>query len=179
MTSEKPPFYNDKNFSNEELLLVIEEMNREIVKLGGKREEKKWLEGALRRRTNELSERVKELECLLNLLQLSLKQENPFERGAEEMIKIIKNAWQYPEATCVRIKFDDYEAKSLNFTTDGAKQIEPIMVNGRRRGEVEVGYTSTKPYVWKGPFLKEEAKLLRAISLLLSLLIAKKDQSLP
>jgi len=179
MPLEETQFPPDKNYTVDELFIVIEEMNQEIIKLGGKRDERKWLEGALRRRTQELSERMKELECLRNLLRLSLKLENPFERGAEEMIKIIKNAWQYPEAACVRIKYDDYEAKSLNYFNGGAKQIEPIMVNGKRRGEIEVGYMSKKPYVWQCPFFKEEAQLLRAISLLLSLLIIRNEQSRP
>ncbi len=175
MNPEKNNIDPDKNYSVNDLLSVIEEMNKEITRLGGKRDDRKWLEGALRRRTHDLSERVKELECLLNLLQLSLKQEDPFERGAEKMIQIIRDGWQYPEATCVRIKWDECESKSLNFSNCKTKQIEPIVVDGKRRGEIEVGYTSDKPYVWQGPFLIEEAKLLRAIALLLSLLIIRNN----
>jgi hypothetical protein len=51
------------------------------------------------------------------------------------------------------------------------------MVSGKRRGELEVGYTMEKPTIWQGPFLKEEAKLLRSIALWLSLVIEKIDSN--
>jgi len=165
----------EKNYSVKELLATIETMNQEIIELESKKGEDKWLAGALRRRTHDLSERMKELECLYGLLQLSVKQENPFCRGAEKMIQIIREGWQYPEATCVRIKWDKNEVKSLNFSDCRTRQVEPIVVGGKRRGEIEVGYTADKPSIWQGPFLKEEAKLLRAISLFLSLLITRID----
>jgi GAF domain-containing protein len=77
----------------------------------------------------------------------------------------------------VRIKWDDNEYQSLDFSTVRSKQSEPIMVSGKRRGELEVGYTMEKPTIWQGPFLKEEAKLLRSIALWLSLVIEKIDSN--
>lgn len=164
--------------SEEELLATIADLNQRLLEYESARGESRWLETNLRRRTQDLSERMKELECLQGLLQMSVKDENPFEPGAEKIIRIIRAGWQYPDATSVRIKWGDHEYKSLDFSDVRARQIEPIIMRGKRRGEVEVGYTADKPTIWQGPFLKEEAKLLRAIALWLSLVIDRIDRGL-
>jgi hypothetical protein len=168
-----------KNETTENLIATIEEMNRRITELESRRDETKWLEQAFRQRTHELSERMKELECIFNLLQLSLKLDDPFEGGAEKMIHIIREGWQYPNVTGVRIRWDGKEFRSLDFKDIRSRQSEPIIVKGKRRGEVEIGYTVDKPGIWQGPFLREEAKLLRSISLYLSLVIDRLDKDRP
>jgi hypothetical protein len=162
--------------SKEELIATINEMNQRIADLESRNGEEKWLEHSLRRRTIDLSERMKELECIHELLHLSLKQTDPLGQNAEKIMAVIKDGWQYPDAACVRIKWDGCEIKSFDFKEARNKQIEPIVVGGKRRGEVEVGYTTDKPAAWQGPFLREEAKLLRSISLWLSLVIERLDR---
>lgn len=167
---------NNCDHSKEELIATIAELNERLLEFESRRGESKWLDSSLRIRTRELSERMKELECIHGLLQLSLKQDNPFDHSAEKTIRVIRDGWQFPEVTCVRIKWDEKEYKSLDFDNVQSKQSEPIVVSGKRRGEVEVGYSAEKPSSWKGPFLKEEAKLLQSISLWLSLMIERIDR---
>jgi hypothetical protein len=170
-------YMNEVDYTKEQLLATVAELNQRLLEFESKRGDVKWLETSLKSRTRDLSERMKEVECIHALLQMSVKQDSPFEHGAEKMIRTIREGWQYPEVTSVRIKWDDKEYQSLDFSTVRSKQSEPIMVSGKRRGELEVGYTMEKPTIWQGPFLKEEAKLLRSIALWLSLVIEKIDSN--
>lgn len=159
--------------SREELLSALHEMNRRLLEMEARQGEDEWLEDALKRRTHELSERVKELECLHHLLQISLDSKDPLAKRPEDVLRVIGSGWQYPESTRVEIRLDE---KSFSWPAEGvclAHQTEPIVVEGKRRGEIIVGYTAKKPPAWQGPFLKEEAALIKSIALWLAYLVKR------
>jgi signal transduction histidine kinase len=111
-----------------------------------------------------LTERVKELNCLYGMSHLFEDEALSIEEILQGVINIMPPAWQYPEITCVRIK-----SKRKVYATDGFretawKQIQNIAVNGKLFGNVEVYYMEEKPELDEGPFLKEERNLLYVIA---------------
>ena len=125
--------------------------------------ERKRAEEALRERTHELGERVKELNCLYGLSNLVEKPDTSLEEILQGAVDLIPPAWQYPEITCARVILEGQEFRTENFRETVWKQTGDIVVHGERVGTVEVGYLKEKPEGDEGPFLKEESSLLNAI----------------
>ena len=162
--------------SEDELLRAIEQMKRRVLNLESERSQWDRLETALKR-THDLGERMKELFCIHSLWRLSTREENPFVLNLWKIMRMIRDGWQFPRFTCVRIKWDDRDFKSRNYGNTRARLVEKIVVNGKSRGEVEVGYLIDRPAAWEGPFLKEEINLLRAVALWVAFVIAKFDSA--
>ena len=115
-------------------------------------------------RSYELGERVKELNCLYNIASLVETPGISIDKILHGTVELIPDAWQYPDITCVRIQYNGNEYTSDNFHETAWKQASPILVNGENAGWVEVFYLEEKPEIDEGPFLKEERRLIYAIS---------------
>lgn len=112
-----------------------------------------------------LQERIKELECLYDIAQLSIRKSNrPLNESLEEAIPIIKKAWQFPEITEVCIRFDQKVYESKYFSKGISFQETPLMINETQRGHLVVAYTEAKPNEQEGPFLSEERSLINTIA---------------
>ena len=111
-----------------------------------------------------LQERIKELNCLYAIAQLSEAAEGPIEEVLEVVVNIIPPSWQFPEITCGRITFLDGAYKSPGFKLTPWRQSAPIDYYGETAGEVTVCYLEERPASFEGPFLHEERVLLDAIA---------------
>jgi signal transduction histidine kinase len=114
--------------------------------------------------TSSLTERVKELNCLYGISHLFEDENLTIEDILKGVINVMPPAWQYPEITCVRIKFRNKELTTANFNESVWRQAQNIIVNGKSSGLIEVFYLQGKPDVDEGPFLKEERNLLYIIA---------------
>jgi len=112
----------------------------------------------------ELTERVKELNCLYNLSRLVDRQGITLEGILEGTVHLFAPAWCYPEITCATIKLRNREFKTKNFRETLWQQSADIKIHGKTAGKVTVGYLEEKPESYEGPFLKEERALLEAVS---------------
>lgn len=126
--------------------------------------ERKQVEEALRKKTHDLGERVKELNCLYSISKLAEHPDISLEEIFQGIVNTIPPSWQYPEITCSRIILEDEEYKTDNFKKSGWKQSSEIFVHGKRMGALEVFYLEEKPEIVEGPFLKEERLLINAIT---------------
>ncbi len=126
--------------------------------------ERKKAEEALTVRTQQLDERVKELNCLYAISQLREKYGMSLDETLQGVVDLIPPAWQYPELTCARIVLDRQEFKTGNFGTTVAKQVADIVVHGEVAGSLQVGYREEKPEIDEGPFLREERDLINEIA---------------
>jgi PAS domain S-box-containing protein len=126
--------------------------------------ERKQAEEALKEKTYDLSERVKELNCLYGISALVEQQGISLEEILEGTADLIPLSWQYPEITCARIILESQEYRTQNFKVTIWKQASDIVVHGERTGAVEVYYLEEKPEIDEGPFLKEERSLINAIA---------------
>ena len=76
----------------------------------------------------------------------------------------IPPAFQYPDITCARIVFNQYEFTTKNYQDTKWKLSQEIRVNNERIGVLEVGCLEKKSALEKAPFLDEEKQLMTAIS---------------
>ena len=125
---------------------------------------RKRREEALRKRTDDLNKRVKELNCLYAISRLVDKRDLSIEQVLLRVVECMPPAWQDPEVTCARIIVEGREFRTHNFAETTWGQSSDIIVSGNVIGTVEVYYLAERPEQDEGPFLKEERKLLDAIA---------------
>jgi PAS domain S-box-containing protein len=125
---------------------------------------RKRAEESLRKKTHDLDERVKELNCLYGISKIRERNDIAFEEMLQEIVDLIPSSWQYPEITCARIIIEGQEYKTKNFKETIWKQTSNIVVHGKRIGILEICYFEEKPEIDEGPFLKEERSLINAIA---------------
>ncbi len=115
-------------------------------------------------RTWELGERVKELNCLFSISNLTEKIELKLDEILQGTVELIPPGWQYPEITYAKITFGNKEFQTRNYQKTEWEQESGIHVNDKRVGTIQVGYIEEKPEIYEGPFLKDERNLINAIT---------------
>ena len=123
----------------------------------------KQAESSLQIRTEELIERIKELNCLYGISNLVEQPGITLEEILQGTTELIPPSWRYPEATCARIIYEGKSYTSKSFKASKWKQRSDIHVHAQPIGLVEVFYTGMPPED-DNPFLKEEQSLLHAIA---------------
>ncbi|MFC1965886.1 PAS domain-containing protein [Chloroflexota bacterium] len=138
------------------------------------------LEGLVKERTDELTERMKELSCLYEVTTHSGNPELSLDERFQKIADVLPLGWQYPEITCAKITVNDKEFKTKNYRETEWKQSYDIEVHGVQIGTVEVCYLEAKPEIDEGPFIKEERRLIDTVADRLSLVTAHRwaEQSL-
>lgn len=120
-------------------------------------------------------ERVKELQCLYAVSQViaepSLRREDRIRR----IVAVLPEAWQFPDLAVARITLDNQATTSSWYEALRAVHSAELVVEGRARGLVEVGYTSLPPAERDDPFLVEERSLLENVAHQLSLYITREE----
>ena len=137
--------------------VLNEDLTREIKK-------RKRVEKELKQVSFNLGERIKELNCLYSISKLRERTDFSLEDILQAIVDLIPPAWQYPEITCARIVFDDYEFLTNNFKNTRWKLTRHIMVYSERIGTLEVCYLEEKLELDEGPFLREERNLIDAVA---------------
>jgi len=120
-------------------------------------------------------ERVKELACLYNIVQIAEKTGITTEEILQSIVEILPPAWQYPDITIGRIEFDNQIYSTSKFYKGWQKQAAEIILKNVIRGKIEIIYTEVKPNLDEGPFLKEERHLIDAIAKQVALILEKKE----
>jgi len=126
--------------------------------------QRKKAEEALREKSNEIQERVKELNCLYGISNLTTGKIVSLEDILKRAVELIPPAWQYPEITCARIIFNSQEFRTDKYKETKWKQNSEIVVHGVKVGTLEVAYLEDRPQSYEGPFLNEERVLINAIA---------------
>ena len=111
-----------------------------------------------------LRDRVKHLNCLYGLSKLIEKLKISLEQIFQETAELIRNAYQYPDITCVRITLEGVTYKTDNFHKSELSQYAPIYIGGNKAGDIEVYYLGEKPESGRSPFLNEESALLDVVA---------------
>jgi len=107
-------------------------------------------------------ERLKELACINQTASL-IKEGKSVEETLQKLCLILPPAWQYPQFTCCRIRFD-----GKMYTSSGFIQTKWIQRGGfenleGQAGNIEIYYTQEFVESDEGPFLSEERDLLNNI----------------
>ncbi len=126
--------------------------------------ERKQAEQALKQKTCDLNERLKELNCLYGIDKINRIKGITIKEVVERAVRLIPSSWQYPEITGSRITIKNREYKSRNFKETEWMQRADIIVNNKKIGLIEVCYLDEKPESDEGPFLKEERNLINSVA---------------
>jgi len=111
-----------------------------------------------------LQQHIKQLNCFYGLSKLTERPKITLEEIFQETVHLIRNAYQQPDITSVRITFEGINYKTDNFKKSELSQYAKIKVYGDEAGAIEVYYLGEKEENGKSPFLKEEHDLLDAIA---------------
>jgi len=125
--------------------------------------ERKRAEEALRQRTQDLGERVKELNSLYAIGKLVETPGVSLEEILQGTVDLLPSAYQYPEVTCARLCLEDRRFKTQGFRETPWGQASDIRVHGKPVGSVEVFYLEQRPESDEGPFLAGERALIDAV----------------
>jgi len=112
----------------------------------------------------QLQQRLKHLKCLYGLSKIVNRQEIPLVQIFQETVSLIRDAYKYPNAMCVRINFDGIQYKTDNFKKSELSRKTQIKAHGENVGALEVYHLGGKPKNGEEPFLKEEDDLLNAVA---------------
>ncbi len=129
--------------------------------------ERKQAEDEIRKYSHDLTERMKELNCLYSVSEVVRRNEISPAEILQRCAYLIAEAYQYPAITACRITWAGNIYSTGNFRQTAWLQSCPIMVNGMQTGTVEVFYLEERPEEQEGPFLAEERHLLNSIAELL------------
>jgi len=168
--------------SHDEIGALAQSFNDMTCKL---KEARTSLEEKVRQRTDELSainvklqkeisghssgrerlqQHIKQLNCFYGLSKLIEQPEISLEEIFQETAHLIRNAFQHPDSTCVRITFEGINYKTDNFKKSELSQHAEIKTGGKKAGDIEVYYLGKKAENNKSAFLKEEGDLLNAVA---------------
>lgn len=115
----------------------------------------------------EITERLKELACINKTTQI-LKEGKPIDESIQQICHILPGAWQYPEFSVARIKFNGIEFTSPEFKETRWVLKQKFETIDNQEGIIEIFYLKKFPEADEGPFLKEERHLIDNIASLLS-----------
>jgi len=121
------------------------------------------LETEVQKRTHDLRERIKELNCLYNMSKLIEEKGNSLENIFNGTVNLIPDGWQFPEIICARLTVDSKVFTTQNWKETVWKQTGAIVLHGRKIGTLEICYLEERPVGDEGPFLKEEQGLIISI----------------
>jgi PAS domain S-box-containing protein len=135
----------------------------------------KRAEEALKTKTHDLGERVKELNCLYGTSKLVVEPDCTLEGVFQGTVDLIPLSWQYPEITCARIIFEGKEFKTPNWKESEWIQSTDLIIEKGKIGVIEVAYLEQKPEIVEGPFLREERHLIDGLARILEDFIERKS----
>jgi PAS domain S-box-containing protein len=125
--------------------------------------DRKQSESERRRLVHDMQERVKELTAMYRTMEI-LQQRKPVPELLQEVAYILPEAWQYPEITAARIRFDDKDYATPNYTPSEWRQKARFTTYDAFDGFIEVAYLEERPEEAEGPFLAEERDLIESLA---------------
>jgi len=119
---------------------------------------------ALQKQSDDLRERVKELNCLYDISRLVVRHEISSDDIFQEMVNRTPSACRYPEIACAKLIINGGTFKTEGYKKTRWKLQHDILVSARPVGVLTVCYVEKRPEWGEYPFLKEEKTLLIAIA---------------
>ena len=156
---------NTDSISKDVLIDALKEAQEQIQHMENLIAEYKWLDGALRKRTLELSERVKELECLYAISPRLVSPFDSLQQKLTDIVNMMPRGWQYPEDTCVRLVVKGREYRTSNFYESQMKQSTSICSGSKQIGMLEVYLLPSPKHDKNQLFLPQEKQLLDVIAI--------------
>ncbi len=138
-------------------------------------EKDRGIDAGEKKGVDELQERIKELNCFYGISNIINDDSIPPKEALEKVLEFITDAWQYPDITCARIIVEQKEFRTDNYKETPWTMSSPLMRNGDIIGKLEVCYLEKRPRMHEGPFLKDERRLINAVSDIISKFVVSKE----
>jgi len=113
---------------------------------------------------HKLQERVKELTALHRTARILQEDQRPSAEVVREIVALLPAAWQYPEVTEARVRFQDICAATPRFQESAWMQTAHFTARTHDEGVIEVAYLEERPVEAEGPFLREERDLIESLA---------------
>ena len=137
--------------------------------------ERRKAEEALCKKTYDLGERFKELNCLYDISKCVEDPDISLEDVLQGIVDLIPTAWQYPDRTCACLLLGGQKFKTKNFKETRWRQAADIRVYGKRIGELEIYFINKIPENEQHLLINDKKNLLKAISERLGKIIERKE----
>ncbi len=111
-----------------------------------------------------LQERAKELRCLYRIEEIINKSDATIDDVCQGIADAIPPGWQYTQVCEAKIEYEGRVFKSSDFEESPWFQNTKLIVQDKEVGEIKVFYMVEMPNADEGPFLNEEAQLLKTIA---------------
>ncbi len=121
-----------------------------------------------------LGSRVKELTALHQTARLVQDPRAAPQEVVQQLLPLLRDAWQYPQITEARISYADIDMATTNFQrTDWMQRAEFVTDDGTR-GLLEICYVEERSTAQEGPFTDEERNLINSLSEMLRTFFERK-----
>ncbi|MDH5477493.1 MAG: PAS domain S-box protein [Nitrospinota bacterium] len=114
--------------------------------------------------TENLDERIKELDCLYQVSAACSDPTKPLRSVINQVAGLLPAAFKYPNLTCVRVDVDGIVAMAGQSADPKFGIKAEVKVFGQVEGVVEVSYCQPTPHLDEGPFMKEEKHLIHVVA---------------
>jgi len=130
---------------------------------------------ALRKKTRDLSDKIKELDFLFEISTVLERKAHTFDETVQGVIDLVPRALNYSEIVCARITIGGTVYASSNFQQTPWRMAIDIMSRCNLVGTLEIFYLEDRPVCDEGPFSAEEKRLGEMVSSRLGRLFARKQ----
>ncbi|HOO38054.1 MAG TPA: PAS domain S-box protein [Deltaproteobacteria bacterium] len=130
---------------------------------------------ALRKKTRDLSEKIKELDFLFEISTVLERKAHTFDETVQGVIDLIPRALNYSDIACARITLDGKVYASSNFQQTPWRMAIDIMTRCHLVGTLEIVYLEDRPLCDVGPFSAEEKRLGEMVASRLGRLFSRKQ----
>ncbi|MHB0997206.1 MAG: hypothetical protein ACYC2I_12625 [Elusimicrobiales bacterium] len=170
MTKKEP---TQTNPDTGELIAALQDAQRQIISLENKLDEYKWLEESLRKRTKDLNERVKELECLY-----AVGNSLPAAHNLAELLlgvcESLPKGFQFPPSTWVSLEVFGQKIASRGFKSSAHRISRDILVRKEPVGKIEVCVKPRLDRYHKTAILPQENRLVEMVAALIGKMLENK-----
>ena len=150
--------------ANRELESRVQQRTRELATMNQELrleiQERTRAESHLESQSAELQVRLKELHCLYDLSNLFEMPSETVDGLCLEAIRMMPQGWSDPEKTWARLRINEKVFESPDFHETTSCLAEPVIVNGRLRGWLEI---FVEPVPGAFAFISEEKELIKTM----------------
>lgn len=156
-----------------ELVAALQAAQRQILSLENRLDEYRWLEESLRKRTKELNERVKELECLY-AVSSSLPKANNLAELLLSVCETLPRGFQFPSSSWVSIGVYGQKFSTRGFRPSVHRIARDIRARGETVGGISVCIGPVFDRDHKNAVLPEEERLVEMVADMIGKLLESK-----
>jgi len=156
-----------------ELVNALQSAQRQILSLENQLDEYRWLEESLRKRTKDLNERVKELECLYAVSN-SLPSANNLAELLLSVCETLPKGFQFPASSWVSIQVYGQKFATRGFRPSVHRIARDIQARGETVGGVSVCIGPVFDRDHKNAVLPEEERLVEMVAAMIGKLLESK-----